>query len=311
MRIYSLEEIKNVLTKINLVQEIEDGFVAYSKGEVVVPPVGELHFESPPGDVHIKYGYIKNDNVYVIKIASGFFKNYNLGLPNGYGMMLIYDQKTGKPKAILNDESFLTDVRTAVAGAISAKYLAPSKVTHIGIIGAGVQARMQLKYLNGIIDCKSVIVWGRNEDSLKKYKNDFSKSNYDIKITRDIDKIIERCQLIVTCTPSEQPIIKNINPGTHITAMGSDTLTKQELASTILSRADIVVADSRSQCEHRGEIHQAIKDGFSMKDVVEIGEIIQGNAKKRQNDKQITIADHTGVAVQDIQISKAVLKYLN
>ena len=311
MRIYSLEEIKNVLTKINLVQEIEDGFVAYSKGEVVVPPVGELHFESPPGDVHIKYGYIKNDNVYVIKIASGFFKNYNLGLPNGYGMMLIYDQKTGKPKAILNDESFLTDVRTAVAGAISAKYLAPSKVTHIGIIGSGVQARMQLKYLNGIIDCKSVIVWGRNEDSLKKYKNDFSKSNYDIKITRDIDKIIERCQLIVTCTPSEQPIIKNINPGTHITAMGSDTLTKQELASTILSRADIVVADSRSQCEHRGEIHQAIKDGFSMKDVVEIGEIIQGNAKKRQNDKQITIADHTGVAVQDIQISKAVLKYLN
>ena len=75
MRIYSLKEIKNVLTKINLVQEIEDGFAAYSKGEVVVPPVGELHFDSPPGDVHIKYGYIKNDNVYVIKIASGFFNN--------------------------------------------------------------------------------------------------------------------------------------------------------------------------------------------------------------------------------------------
>ena len=311
MRIYSLQEIKNVLTKINLVQEIEDGFAAYSKGEVVVPPVGELHFDSPPGDVHIKYGYIKNDNVYVIKIASGFFKNYNLGLPNGYGMMLIYDQKTGKPKAILNDESFLTDVRTAVAGAISAKYLAPSKVNHIGIIGTGVQARMQLKYLNGIIDCKSVIVWGRNENSLKKYKNDFSKSNYDIKTTSDINTIIESCQLIVTCTPSEEPIIKKVNPGTHITAMGSDTLTKQELASSILSQADIVVADSRSQCEHRGEIHQAIKDGFSMKEVVEIGEIIQGNAKKRQNNKQITIADHTGVAVQDIQISKAVLKYLN
>jgi len=170
---------------------------------------------------------------------------------------------------------------------------------------------MQLKYLDGIIDCKSVIVWGRSEDSLKKYKSDFLNSNYNIDVTRDINEIIERCQLIVTCTPSEKPILRNVNPGTHITAMGSDTLTKQEIASSILSRADIVVADSRSQCEHRGEIHQAIKDGFSMKEVVEIGEIIEGKAKKRENDNQITIADHTGVAVQDIQISKAVLKYLD
>jgi len=311
MRIFSLDEIKSVLAKINLVQEIEKGFAAYSKGDVIVPPVGELHFDSPPGDVHIKYGYIKNDEVYVIKIASGFFHNTNLGLPNGHGMMLIYDQKTGEPKAILNDESFLTDVRTAVAGAISAKYLAPSKVKHIGIIGTGVQARMQLEYLNGIIDCKSVIVWGRNEKSLIKYKKDFSKSNFDITITKNINDIIERCQLIVTCTPSDTPIVTKVNPGTHITAMGSDTLTKQEIASSILFQADLVVADSRSQCEDRGEIHQAIKDGFSMKDVVEIGDIIQGKAKQRENDKQITIADHTGVAVQDIQISKAVLKYLN
>jgi|TARA_B110000914_G_scaffold214186_1_gene216807 ornithine cyclodeaminase len=311
MRIFSLDEIKSVLTKINLVQEIEKGFVAYSKGDVIVPPVGELHFDSPPGDVHIKYGYIKNDEVYVIKIASGFFHNTNLGLPNGNGMMLVYDQKTGEPKAILNDESFLTDVRTAVAGAISAKYLAPSKVKHIGIIGTGVQARMQLEYLNGIIDCKSVIVWGRNEKSLIKYKKDFSKSNFDITITKNINDIIERCQLIVTCTPSDTPIVTKVNPGTHITAMGSDTLTKQEIASSILFQADLVVADSRSQCVDRGEIHQAIKDGFSMKDVVEIGDIIQGKAKQRENDKQITIADHTGVAVQDIQISKAVLKYLN
>ena len=311
MRIFSLDEIKSVLTKINLVQEIEKGFVAYSKGDVIVPPVGELHFDSPPGDVHIKYGYIKNDEVYVIKIASGFFHNTNLGLPNGNGMMLVYDQKTGEPKAILNDESFLTDVRTAVAGAISAKYLAPSKVKHIGIIGTGVQARMQLEYLNGIIDCKSVIVWGRNEKSLIKYKKDFSKSNFDITITKNINDIIESCQLIVTCTPSDTPIITKVNPGTHITAIGSDTITKQEIASSILFQADLVVADSRSQCVDRGEIHQAIKDGFSMKDVVEIGDIIQGKEKQRENDKQITIADHTGVAVQDIQISKAVLKYLN
>ena len=93
--------------------------------------------------------------------------------------------------------------------------------------------------------------------------------------------------------------------------MGSDTLTKQELVPSILTEADLVVADSKSQCEVRGEIHQALKSNdFSMDDVVELGEIISGKTTGRTSDSQITIADLTGVAVQDIQISKAVLKYL-
>jgi ornithine cyclodeaminase len=93
--------------------------------------------------------------------------------------------------------------------------------------------------------------------------------------------------------------------------MGSDTLTKQELVPSILTEADLVVADSKSQCEVRGEIHQALKSNdFSMDNVVELGDIISGEKTGRTSDSQITIADLTGVAVQDIQISKAVLKYL-
>ena len=310
MKIYNLDEIKSVLPQINLAGEIERGFSAYSNGEVVVPPVGELNFDMPPGDVHIKYGYIKNDNVYVIKIASGFTRNSDHGLPNGNGMMLVFSQKTGQPLAVLKDEGFLTDVRTAVAGAICAKYLAPKIIRKIGIVGTGVQGKLQLKYLDGIIDCKSAIVWGRSESSLFKYQSDMKNSGFEITTTTEIGKIIDECQLIVTCTPSESALILRVNPGTHITAMGSDTLTKRELDSSILFEADLVVADSKSQCEERGEIYQAMKDGFSMDNVVELGEIINGVIKGRTNDDQITISDLTGVAVQDIQISKAVLEYL-
>ncbi len=311
MQIFSLDEIKSVLPRVNLVGEIEKGFVAYSNGGVVVPPVGELHFDTPPGDVHIKYGYIKNDNIYVIKIASGFWRNSDFGLPTGNGMMLVFNQKTGQPIAILYDEGYLTDVRTAVAGAICAKYLAPENVGAIGIVGTGVQGKMQLKYLDGIMDCKSAIVWGRSETSLLNYQSDMKDSGFGITTTTCMDDVIDGCRLIVTCTASEAPLINRVNPGTHITAMGSDTLTKQELASSILSQADLVVADSRTQCDLRGEIHQAMKDGFTVEDVVEIGEIIEDPKKGRTNDDQITIADLTGVAVQDIQISKAVLKYLS
>lgn len=310
MQIISLEHIKSILPQVDLIQEIESGFKAYSNDLVVVPPVGELSFQSPPGDVHIKYGYIKGDEVYVIKIASGFYENTSAGLPAGNGMMLIFNQKTGQPVAMLQDECYLTDVRTAVAGAITAKYLAPKHVEYIGIVGTGVQARLQLQYLRDIIECSNVIVWGRSSDALSDYKEAMTKHGYKIKTATDISDIIDYCQLIVTCTPSEEVLINRVNPGTHITAMGSDTISKRELSSDVLLQADIVVTDSRSQSKERGEIYQASKDGFSVNCTTELGEIILGTAQSRTQQEQITIADLTGVAVQDIQISKAILKNL-
>lgn len=310
MRIVTLDEIKAVLPKIDLMEEIEAGFSAYSNGEVVVPPVGELNFEDPPGDVHIKYGYIRDDDVYVIKIASGFYQNKLLGLSNGQGMMVVFDQKNGKPLGLLQDEGYLTDVRTAVAGAICAKYLAPNNIQAIGIIGTGVQARMQLEYLKSVTDCRSAIVWGRSKLALDQYRTSMADSGFIIETTMALDQVTDNCNLIVTCTASEKPlIIKNqIKGKIHITAMGSDTPNKQELDSNVLSKADLVIADSRSQCEVRGEIHHAIKNKIvSMDSIVELGEIINGDRRGRTTSSALTVADLTGVAVQDIQISKAVL----
>ena len=310
MRIVTLDEIKAVLPKIDLMEEIEAGFSAYSNGEVVVPPVGELNFEDPPGDVHIKYGYIRDDDVYVIKIASGFYQNKLLGLSNGQGMMVVFDQKNGKPLGLLQDEGYLTDVRTAVAGAICAKYLAPNNIQAIGIIGTGVQARMQLEYLKSVTDCRSAIVWGRSKLALDQYRTSMADSGFIIETTMALDQVTDNCNLIVTCTASEKPLIikDQIKGKIHITAMGSDTPNKQELDSNVLSKADLVIADSRSQCEVRGEIHHAIKNKIvSMDSIVELGEIINGDRRGRTTSSALTVADLTGVAVQDIQISKAVL----
>ena len=131
--------------------------------KAVVPPVGELVLQDPPGDVHIKYGYLTDDDYYVIKIASGFYENPKLGLPSSNGLMLVFEQKTGELRSILLDEGHLTDVRTAVAGAIAARYLAPSNVSRIGILGTGIQARLQLQYLQPVTSCRDVIVCGRDQ----------------------------------------------------------------------------------------------------------------------------------------------------
>jgi ornithine cyclodeaminase len=312
MQILTLEQIKEALPSVNLIAEIEKGFVAYSRGESVVPPVGELVLQDPPGDVHIKYGYLKGDDYYVIKIASGFYENSRLGLPSSNGMMLLFSQKTGQPEAVMLDEGHLTDIRTAVAGAIAAKYLAPSKVARIGVVGTGMQARLQLEHLMSVTACREVLVWGRSEASLKTYAADMGRLGFAVAKTTDAGDIENTCNLIITTTPATSPIlVGSLLPGTHVTAMGSDTHEKQEIESSILGSADLLVADSIVQCLERGEIHQALKtNAIKESDIVELGSIIAGDAEGRNSDEQITIADLTGVAVQDIQITKAIFEAL-
>jgi ornithine cyclodeaminase len=304
------EQIKSIINQVDLVKAMEAGFIQYSNGNTVVPPVGELLFERPKGDAHIKYGYIKNDDFYVIKIASGFYQNPELGLSSCQGMMLLFDQKTGVPKAILLDEGYLTDLRTAAAGALAAKYFGPKNIKAIGIIGTGIQAKLQLKYLQEITECKKVWVWGRNKGNVEAYAQELG-GDYDIHIASTPQEVALHCNLIVTTTPSETALLnaQDIQPGTHITAVGSDTSTKQELASELLNKADLVIADSIPQSQSRGEVYRAVKDGaINSEKVIELGTAIQHLKFQRTNEQQITIADLTGVAVQDIMIATAVYK---
>ena len=312
--IFNLSQIKEALKNIDPIQAVEEGFVAYSQGKVVVPPVGEMIFKRPPGDVHIKYGYITDDEYYVIKIASGFDENIKLNLPTGSGLMLVFSQKTGELACILLDEGYLTNIRTAAAGAVVAKYLAPRNVRRVGIFGAGIQGKMQLEYLKSTVDCDDVIVWGINQQELNDYKKAVEPLGCNIQATQDAEDIAATCNLIVTATPSKSPLLRaeQIRKGTHITAVGSDTPEKQELDSKILQMADIVAADSISQCQARGEIFQALKAGMiKNENLVELGNVIGNRELQRSSDEQITIADLTGVAVQDIQISKAVYEVLS
>lgn len=309
MKIINLNQIREVLPLLDMVSEIEQGFVDYSNGKVVVPPVGEMIMDK--GEVHIKYGFIKGDAYYVIKVASGFYQNHLLGLPSGNGLMLLFDQNNGNLLSILLDEGYLTDVRTAIAGAVAARHLAPKNIRKIGIVGAGTQARLQLLYLKKIVACREVLVWGMGREELELFKSEMEKEGFNIDLTLHTEDIVKQCNLIVTVTPSKTPLIRDgqFLEGTHITTVGSDTPVKQEVEASVLQKADVVVADSIEQCMLRGEIYQAIKAGAINRDkVVELGDVIAGSSGGRTSELQFTIADLTGVAVQDIKIASAVYK---
>ncbi len=310
---YNKTQVIEALKGINLIESIELGFVEYSRGNSVVPPVGELLFDKPPGDVHIKYGYIKSQDNYVVKIASGFSNNEELGLSSSHGVMVMFDKNTGYLKCVLHDEGYLTNVRTAIAGAICAKYLAPSQVKGIGIIGNGIQARMQLEYLSDVVDCKDVFVLGRDEDRVRKYIDEMERYGYNITSVNNSRELCQNSNLIVTTTNANESLIYkgDVKKGTHITAVGSDTPDKRELDPEILNVANSVIVDSISQCLERGETKKALdKELISEEKLIELGEIIDSGKKYRKDDSEITVADLTGVAVQDIMITNAVYNQL-
>lgn len=307
--IYNLDQIKRVLESVQVVPEIETGFKAYSQGKAVIPPVGELQFTDPPGDTHIKYGYLLDDDTYVIKIASGFIASPESNRYISDGLMLLFKKGTGELVCALHDECYLTNVRTAAAGAVCAKYLAPKDIQCIGVIGAGVQGRMQVEYLAHVTPCREVMVWDIKQDALDGYKTEMEPLGFRVQTVSDPEDICDQCNLIVTVTPATSPLLfaHKIRQGTHITAVGSDTPEKTELDPGILHKADIVVADSISQCLLRGEIHHAIKAGvLDEARIIELGNVIIHPELRRSAEAQITVADLTGVAVQDIQIAKAV-----
>jgi ornithine cyclodeaminase len=307
--VYTRTEIERVIRPAEVIAAMEHAFVSYSRGEAVIPPVGQMEFDHPPGDCHIKYGYLKSGATFTIKIATGFWKNPEQGLPSSNGVVLVFSRRTGELLTILRDEGYLTDVRTAAAGAAAAKYLAPKNLGYIGIIGAGTQARRQLEYLREVTPCRKVLLWARSAERARALQVD----GFTIEVVPNISILAAEARLIVTTTSSNKWLlgVAHVHPGTHITAVGADGGGKQELEPKLFALSVLCVVDSRIQCLQYGDSSFAIGQKWIEAELlVEMGELISNEQIRRHSAQDITIADLTGVAVQDIAIAELALSKL-
>lgn len=313
--VVSAEDCERAVNASELIEEIAAGFVAYTAGRVVVPPVGYLGFTEPVGDVHIKYGYVKGGEVFVIKVAAGWPQNSARGLPTGDGCMLVFDSNTGFLLAVLLDRSRLTDLRTAAGGAVAARALARvQSVSQIGIIGTGVQARLQPMMLAHVTPCRRIALYGRAPERAAACAADLEAMGFRVTVCASAEAVAEGSELIVTTTASRSAHFRAsaVRPGTHITGVGADSPGKQELDTALFARAEVVAADSIAQCADHGDLAPALAAGaITLERVRELGAVLADPKLGRTNDDQISIADLTGVAVQDIVIASHVLRRLS
>ena len=290
-----------------------EAIIRHDRGEVVSPHPGQLLFQHPPGDCHIKYGYFREGPVFVIKVATGFYENPARGPATNDGLVLVFDAATGKTKAILQDEGWLTSWRTAAAGALAAKAGAPSRVTRIGIVGAGHQAELLAMWTAATMNVSRVTIWGRSPVAGERLAAHLRHNGLDADTADTVDELFGRCNVVITWTPSTGAIVScgAVQPGTHLVAVGADGPGKQELDPLLFGRAAAIVTDDHAQCVDHGDYHYAVRGGIVPIDAdVSLGKVLAGKVPARHTDGDITIVDLTGLAAQDVAIASLAVERL-
>lgn len=290
---------------------VEDAFTWLSEGRVTMPPVMHLAVAGARGDVDVKSACVRGLDSLAVKVASGFFDNPALGLPSGGAMMVVLSAKTGFCEAVLLDNAYLTDLRTGLAGAVAARHLAPGRVRCVGVLGAGAQARCQLRALRLVRAFERVLVSARDAGRTAAFAGEMRESLGVPVEAAAPERLVRESEVVITCTPSRAPLLDAawLHPGLHLNAVGADLPGKQELDPRILDAADRVVCDRRAQCFAMGELQHARSAGLALDEdaVGELGEITSGRAPGRRSEREITVCDLTGTGVQDTAIAHLAL----
>jgi len=307
--------LRAAVTPSRAVEAMRAAFRADGEGRTRVPAVINLEISNARGEFHIKTAYIENVPHVAVKIASGFYDNPARGLPSGSGLMALFDASTGLPCALLLDNGFLTDIRTAAAGALAADLLARQAIDTVGVLGSGVQARQQIECLTLVRRFRRLVAWSPTQAHAERYCHELRAHGIDASAATSAEDVCRVADVLITATPSRTPLVRAewLKEGAHVTALGSDAPGKRELEAACLARAALVVVDRLSQCAAFGELKHAIDAGVLTPDGVhaELGAIAAGLAAGRTDDRQITIADLTGVGFQDTAIASAAFGWVN
>ena len=234
----------------------------------------------------MKSSYRRGGEYFALKMASTFHGK-------GNGMMLLSSAETGEPVAYLEDQGHLTDVRTAAVAAMVARELG-RRDTSIGILGTGIQARLTARFHRQVLPLERIFIWGRDVG-----KAELCAAEIGATVVRTPADLAAATTLIVTCTASRRPLLysRDLQPGTHISAVGAESVGKQELDPSILRQADLVLVDSLAQCEKLGELQRA-RDVES----IEIGAFCE----RPLPDGRGSLADFTGLGVEDLFIAEMI-----
>ncbi len=312
--VFGEEAIRAAVGHRAALDSAERAFRALARDEAVSPMPMGVKIPEVHGEVHVKGAYLKGASIFAFKVATGFYGNVEMGIPTGSGLVIVFSADTGFPLGVLADNGYLTDLRTAAAGALAARHLTPGRPLVMAVLGAGVQGRLQAELIHRVRDLTELRVWSRKESSRKRYVMDVSRSiGVPVYEFPEVAAAVAGADLVVTATPSRAPLLRPgmLKPGATVIAVGSDGPDKREIAVEVLLAADKLVCDLTTQSIRIGELHHAVKTGKLPVEGVyaELGHIVVGDVPGRLGDETIT-CDLPGVGAQAAAIAEVAWKAL-
>lgn len=315
VRVINADELRALVKFEDLIEPVSRAFQESSakqaeNGLIVMFPAATPDL----GDVVIKTGTLRGHRVYIVKVSPWFKVNLERGQPQG-GFIGVFDADTGHTLALLNEEHYLSDIRTAAAGALAARAFAPTRIKTAAVLGTGVQAYWQPQALYRERPFDTLLIWGRNADKANALKNRLIEKlpNVEIRVTSDLEQTVRSTDVLITATLSREPLVRGewLREGQHITAVGADDPTKCELDAVALQRARVFV-DSVETTVLNGDVLRAIRQGQYRPESVagEIGEVLAGHKIGRTKSTEITVVKLVGIGAQDLAAAEYVLENL-
>lgn len=296
MQIIDLATIQAAVTPEAAFDAVRASMVTLAAGGVNAPDEFAMHMESG-GEIHIKGAHLRSSPWIAMKVAAGGFPE----APNA-GCTLLVNATTGAPAVILDDNGWLTEMRTAAAGAIATDTLANVGPLRVAVLGSGIQARFQIEALRARRPVESLTIWSRNGKNAEALAG-----TVDATVAASVDEAVANVDAVITCTSARSPILHSVPEGTHITAMGSDVVGKRELGEAVLDAAAVIAADEVEICARVGELQHA---PGRVDAAVNLYDVVAGTATGRQSRQAITVADLCGIGTYDAAIAGLVAAQL-
>lgn len=309
VKVIPFDAICDAVTPESVIAAVRGGFVAHARRRVSQAPATHLAFHDADGrlvgDCHLKWGHDRASEFFVIKVATGFYDNPNHSLPSSDGLMLLVSARTGAPGALLEDRGWLTDARTAAAGALAVEAAGLERVGTLGVLGTGTQANLQARWIAAHRPVGRVLIWGRRADAAEMLAADLRSDSIDAVSEVDAASVATKSDVLVTTTPSSEPLLMNgdVQDGSVIVAVGADTRGKREFDPALLRRAERIICDDPGQCLDHGELQYG---GIDPGRLERLGDLLASRPDARpRRASGVTIVDLTGIAAQDVAVAQA------
>lgn len=286
----------------DFVNHIASSFRDFSLGKLVMPQRTVFYIDSDWWGV-MPCGF--RDLGVSVKLVNVINRNAVRGLPTTQGLVLLFDDDTGSPKAIINGTA-LTAWRTAAASAVSINYLARGSDT-IAIIGAGLQARYHAMLFTRVFNVRRFVISSRTKEKAFELARLIGSRGFEVKVVDTPQDAIKNADVIVAVTTSKTPVVlgKWLKEGQHVISIGAPERDARELDDEAIIRAKPIFVDSRNAViNETGDVTIPLSNGvLSEGELIEIGEVIAGIRPGRTSERSITVFKSVGIAAEDLAAS--------